>query len=98
MTLSVVIISLLIGAVLAQQFKVWVLIPAFGFVSSLAAGIEIASVKPSWVILLLAVTVAVCLQLGYFFGIGIRHLLGGNRIKKAGHADFPADSPQHALR
>jgi hypothetical protein len=86
--MSLSIISFLVGAVLAQQFKVRVLIPAFTFVMVLGVGIGITSVKTGWLIVLLAVATATCLQIGYFLGIGVRHFLGAI-VKKARQQCLP---------
>lgn len=98
MTLSITIISFLIGAVLAQHFKVRVLIPAFTIVMVLAVGAGITSVQTGWFIVLLAATAAICLQIGYFFGIGVRHFLAAGLSKRPAPLPSPTTSARHAAR
>jgi putative Ca2+/H+ antiporter (TMEM165/GDT1 family) len=71
--ITISMISLLIGAVLAQRFKVIVLIPAIAIFSGLA--IIAAHADSAWSIVLLAAATTTCLQIGYFVGIGVRHAL-----------------------
>ena len=94
MTLSIIIISFLAGAVLAQQFKVRVLLPAFAVVMVLAMGAGITSVH-TFVILLAA---AISLQIGYFFGICVRHFLAAVWSKRAAGLPSATTSAPHASR
>jgi hypothetical protein len=68
-------VSLLVGAVLGQHFKVMILIPAIviGLVVAVVTGITNANA--AWSIVLMAVASATSMQIGYLVGIGIRHLL-----------------------
>jgi len=68
-------ISLLVGAGLGQRFKVMILMPAIAIVLVLAVATGIAQGQTAWSIVLIAATTATCLQIGYFVGIGIRHVL-----------------------
>jgi hypothetical protein len=96
MTLSITIISFLVGAVLAQQFKVRVLLPAFAVVMVLAMGAGITSVQTGWFIVLLAT--AISLQIGYFFGIGVRHFLAAVWSKRSAALPSITTSAPHASR
>jgi hypothetical protein len=96
MTLSITIFSFLVGAVLAQQFKVRVLLPAFALVMVLAMGAGITSVQTNWFIDLLAA--AISLQIGYFFGIGFRHFLAAVWSKRSAALPSATTSAPHASR
>jgi hypothetical protein len=68
-------ISLLVGMVLGQRFKVLVLLPAIAFALLLAIGGGIVRADSGWWIVLMAAAAATALQIGYFVGVGIRHVL-----------------------
>ena len=69
-------ISLFVGAALGQRFKIRVLIPALAILVIVAAGAGFMQARSGWYVVLIVATTATCLQIGYFFGIGIvRHLL-----------------------
>ena len=70
------LISLFVGAALGQRFKIRVLIPALAILVIVAAGAGFMQARSGWYVVLIVATTATCLQIGYFFGIGIvRHLL-----------------------
>jgi hypothetical protein len=73
MTLSMV--SLLVGMVLGQRFKVLVLLPAIALALVLALGGGIVRADSAWWIVLGSAAAAVSLQIGYLIGVGIRHVL-----------------------
>jgi hypothetical protein len=67
--------SLLVGAVLAQRFKVMILLPATAMVLVLAAGTGlIQSYTVGWTMVLAAAGGA-SMHVGYLFGLGLRCLL-----------------------
>jgi hypothetical protein len=68
-------VSLLIGAVLGQGFRVIVLMPATAIVLVLAVGTGAAHAHTAWMFVLMTATTATSMQIGYFIGIGIRHLV-----------------------
>ena len=70
-----VIISLLVGAVLAQRFKIMVLVPATAIliVAAVISGF-MQSHNASWTILIAAAG-GVSMQIGYIIGLGIRYVL-----------------------
>jgi hypothetical protein len=93
------IFTLLIGMVLGQRFRVLTLVPA-GFLMllfAIAAGAALG--ESSWQIGLNAVIAIVCIQLGYLFGLGIRHLLLISRARRLRAASLegsmPARRPAH---
>jgi hypothetical protein len=69
------VISLLIGAVLGQRFKVLVLMPATAIVLVLAVATGVTQAQTAWSIVLTATAAATSMQIGYLIGIGIRHVL-----------------------
>ena len=70
------VVSLLVGAVLGQRFKVLVLMPATAIVLVLAAATGVTQGQTAWSIVLMAAAAATSMQIGYLIGIGIRHVLG----------------------
>lgn len=83
--ISTSIISLLLGATLAQRFKVVALVPAMAIVMILAAVAEGTPPQGIWWFFKIAAAAAVCLQIGFFAGIIAGHFLVG---------DSPEASPQ----
>jgi hypothetical protein len=71
--LVILLISLLVGAVLGQRFKVLVLIPATAL--TVMAGTAFAHADTFWQILGAALVATTSLQIGYFAGAGIRYLM-----------------------
>jgi hypothetical protein len=69
------LIYLLIGSLLAQRFKVFVLLPALAVTIVLAVTLGHHHGYSAWQILIAAVEDIVCLQLGYLAGAGINHVL-----------------------
>ena len=69
------LVGFLIGMVLGQDFKVLVLAPLFVLALVLTIGVGVAHADTVWSIVLTAATVAIGMQLGYFFGLGLRLVL-----------------------
>ena len=68
-------ISLLVGAVLAQRFKITVLVPATAFMLVAAVGTGFVQAHTAWWTILIAAAEVASLQVGYFIGLGIRCVL-----------------------
>jgi hypothetical protein len=81
MTLTMV--SLLVGMVLGQRFKVLVLMPTIAMALVLAIGAGVARADAVWWIVLMAAATATSLQIGYLIGIGIRHILVATRASRS---------------
>jgi hypothetical protein len=96
--ISLSVISFLFGAVLAQRFKVLVLVPAMAIIIMLSVGVGSTDASPAWWIVLLAVVASTCLQLGYFAGIGIRHRLVTTRSQESSSLTTAETSARHAAR
>jgi hypothetical protein len=93
-------VSLLVGAVLGQRFKVMVLMPATAIVLILAVGTGVTHAQTAWSIVLMAAAAATSMQVGYLIGIGIRHALAAvwsNRSSPltSTTASTPARQPAH---
>jgi hypothetical protein len=74
--LAPAILSLLVGAALAQRFKVLVLLPAIMIALLFAFISRLVRADTGWTATtLIAITIVVGLQIGYLLGIGVRHLL-----------------------
>jgi hypothetical protein len=69
------IVSLTAGALLAQRFKIIVLMPATLVVALLAVGAGLAQSR-GWSVLLMIAAASVGLQTGYFAGMLIQYGLG----------------------
>ena len=69
------IVTLLVGLVLAQRFKVMVLMPASVIVTVLAVATGATHAQTAWSIVLVAATAAISIQIGYLIGIGIHHFV-----------------------
>ncbi len=73
--LTSTLISLMVGMVLGQRFKVPVLLPAAALALLATIGDEAARGEGFWPTVLSAAVVVASLQLGYLAGVGIRHFL-----------------------
>jgi hypothetical protein len=67
--------SLLVGAVLGQRYKVFILLPAMSLalICTITAGIVRA--QDAWSIAMVAVCITTAMQIGYLIGTGIRAVL-----------------------
>lgn len=70
------IVSLSVGALLAQRFKIIVLVPATFAVLVFAIGAGVAQANSAWVIIAMIAAASVSMQAGYFVGMLIQHVLG----------------------
>jgi hypothetical protein len=89
------IVSLSVGALLAQRFKIIVLVPATLAVLAIAivAGIEQAS--SAWLIVGMIAAASVSIQVGYFVGMLIQHglaTLSAGRSSPFSHTASARDS------
>jgi membrane protein DedA with SNARE-associated domain len=87
-------ISLLVGALLGQRFKVMVLMPATAILLVLAVGIGVTHAHTAWWIVLMAAAAATSMQIGYLIGIGVRHVLAAAWSRRSSRLTSPtASSP-----
>jgi predicted neutral ceramidase superfamily lipid hydrolase len=86
-------LSFLVGAALAQRFKIMVLIPAVATVLTLAVGIGLTNAYTSWSIVVTAATAATSMQIGYLIGMSIHGLLAAASSRSA-----PSTSARHSAR
>ena len=91
------IISLLVGILVAQRFRVFILLPIIGLALILTIGGGIVWKLDGWSIFWLAVTAVVALQVGYHCAAGIRYLVAARRARREGttSAPTPTASTQH---
>jgi membrane protein DedA with SNARE-associated domain len=76
--LTLSIVSLLVGAGLGQHYRVLVLVPATAILLGVAVVTGAAQAQTAWSIVLMGVAAATCIQIGYFVGVGIHHVLVAN--------------------
>ena len=76
--MALLFLSSLVGAVLGQRFKVFVLLPAtsLALICTIAAGV--ARAQDVWSIAIAAAGVTIALQIGYLIGTGIRYLIAAD--------------------
>src|SRR5258708_15047152 len=86
------IVSLTAGALLAQRFKIIVLMPATLAVVLLAIGAGLAQTQGVWPTLLMIAAASVCIQTGYFVGMLIHHGLGTLLACRSSFSD-PTSAP-----
>lgn len=72
--MTLALFSLLGGVVLAQRFKILVMVPATALTLVIAAGLGTARDDAAWWTALMAVAAATGLQMGYMFGLVIHRL------------------------
>ena len=67
------IVSLSVGALLAQRFRIIVLVPATLAVVVIAIGAGVAQANSAWLIVGVTAAASVSIQVGYFVGMLIQH-------------------------
>ena len=91
-----VLISLLVGMVLGQRFKVLILMPAILLTVVIALGAGIARADASWTSALITAAVTIVgLQVGYLLGIATRRLRVLARVGRLRSASLPNSLPPH---
>jgi len=87
------IVCLLAGMVLGQRFKVMVLVPAAMLVFALTIAGGLVQGDAFWLTALMAMAAAASLQTGYLFGLGIRHVLMGERANPSHASSLTGSAP-----
>jgi hypothetical protein len=90
-----VLISLLIGIVIGRRYSVLILAPAFMLTLVLAIGTGLARTDAAWSIGSTALVVIVGLQIGYFLGSGMHHVLVLVRANRPSSESFANSQPPH---
>jgi hypothetical protein len=97
--MALAIISLLVGMVLGQRFRVLVLLPTIAIVVLVTVGAGLVQADSGWSIVLMAAATAASLQIGYLAGIAIRHIMVVARASRSPAASLrgsaPARRPAH---
>ena len=94
--LLLAIISLLTGAVLAQRFKIMVLVPATALVLATAAAAGLAQAHSAWWTILVAAMGSASIQVGYIVGLGMRYVLKAP-LSDRPQSFRPSESARHPL-
>jgi hypothetical protein len=91
--MMLLLISLLLGMVLGQRFKVLALLPAMAFVLLGVSSAGLAGSQGLWLTVIMAVGAIASLQIGYLAGISIRYFLAAARAGKPRTAFHPGARP-----
>jgi hypothetical protein len=91
-------ISLLVGAALGQRFKVMVLMPVIAIALVLVVATGVLLAQTAWAIVLMAGVAATCLQIGYFVGIAIHHVVSAALSQSSSPLTAPKATARHAAR
>ncbi len=94
--MMLLVISFLVGAVLGQGFKVFVLVPSFVLAVVVAIGTGVAHADTIWSIVVMAATMVMGIQFGYLFGIGIHLIVAAVSAKL--HITADSTSARHPVR
>lgn len=79
-------VSLLVGALLAQRFRIMVLVPATTIMLGAVVGTGVAHAHTVWWMILMVGTAATSMQVGYLVvGSGVRHVLAGVLSSRPSH-------------
>lgn len=91
------VVSLLVGALLAQRFRVMVLIPATAIVLCIAFGTGVTHAHTAWSMISMVGAAAASMQVGYIIiGSAVRHLLSGVFSSRLSH--IPSTSTRYNAR
>ncbi len=77
------IVSLSVGALLAQRFTIIVLMPAMFTVVIIAVGTGVAQAHSIWWIVAVIAAANLSMQAGYFFGMLFQHFFGAFLASKS---------------
>jgi hypothetical protein len=83
------IVSLSVGALLAQRFKIIALVPATFAVWVVAIGAGVAQASSAWLIVEMIAAASVSIQAGYFVGMLVQHGVG---VLSAGRSSLFSDT------
>ena len=95
--LWVTILSALTGAVLAQRFKIMILIPATASVIGLTMVTGLVRAHAVWSVLLMAAAASASIQLGYILGLGIRHFLEASLAQRPARLRPNGPAARHSV-
>jgi hypothetical protein len=92
------IICLLVGAVLAQRFKIMVMAPATAFVILTAVCTGVMQSQTAFWTILISVAAGASMQIGYVIGLGIRYVLEAPLSESPQSFKASASSARHPAR
>jgi len=97
--MTIVLLSLLMGMLLGQRFKVLVLVPTIGLSIIVTTLVGIAGGASSGEVVLASIAVGTGLQIGYLAGTFVRHLLTPTGSTRLGTPSLGAPMrPRHSTR
>ena len=88
------LVSLLIGMLVAQRFKVLILLPIILLSATFTIGIEIARAERPWIVGSAAVLSIVAVQFGYLLGLAVHHLMVLARASRINSGSLPSTLPR----
>jgi len=92
------LVSLAVGAILAQRFKIMVLAPAtLVIVVVVAIGSAVAQTSSVWSTILMTATASVGIQIGYFLGMLIQYGLGALLAHKSSCFSDKKTAPNRSI-
>ncbi len=92
-------VSLLVGALLAQRFRVLVLVPATAIVLAVAIGTGVTPADTAWSVVLMTGIAVTSMQIGYLvIGNGIRRVLAGVLSSRSSHLPSAPTSARYPAR
>jgi hypothetical protein len=91
------IVSSVTGAVLAQRFKIMILIPATAIALAAALGTGVAQTQTAWWTIVMAAAAGVSMQVGYIIGLCIHYVVEAPLTERP-DAFRPGASARHPVR
>lgn len=86
-------LSLLIGMVVAQRFKVLILLPVICLIVIFTIGFGIAHAESAWAIGATTAVAIIAVQIGYLLGAGVYHLMVLARATRLHSGSLPNALP-----
>jgi membrane protein DedA with SNARE-associated domain len=90
-------VSLAAGGLLAQRFKIIVLVPATFVAVVVAITVGVAQTSGVWSTILIMASASVGIQIGYFLGMLIQHGLGALPARKSSCFSDTRTAQNHSI-
>jgi membrane protein DedA with SNARE-associated domain len=90
-------VSLAVGGLLAQRFKIIVLVPATFVVVVVAIAVGVAQTSAVWSTILIMASASVGIQIGYFLGMLIQYGLGALPARKSSCFSDTRTAQNHSI-
>lgn len=88
-----VVISLLVGMLVGQRFRVLVLLPSILLSAAFTIGVGLAHAEANWMIVAMTVLATVSMQIGYLLGATAHHLMLLARASRISSRSLPGPLP-----